>query len=270
MSDKKMTYFMYHELEPLSGPQRRWEEQYRRYIVTESEFRKQMRYLQESGIRGTSVTEALRAPNRRTVAITFDDGCETDLTIAAPLLREANCNATFYIVVGSVGLRGRLSLTQLRELNELGFEIGCHTMTHPHLDDLGEKELRFEIVEAKIKLEQMLGRQVDHLSCPGGRWNRHVADIAKDAGYVSATTSRIGVNTRWTDPFALKRVAIMRWTTLVQFQAACCGAGLWQRKVRELALTAAKRALGNSRYDQIRAGLLRRCGPLAPKNANLE
>jgi peptidoglycan/xylan/chitin deacetylase (PgdA/CDA1 family) len=38
----------------------------------------------------------------------------------------------------------------VREFDAQGFEIGCHSMTHPYLSDLSEPELKREIVDAKL------------------------------------------------------------------------------------------------------------------------
>lgn len=80
----------------------------------------------------------------QTVAISFDDGCETNLIAAALVLEEASFNATFYIVAGWLGKKGYLSVAQLRDLTTLGF--GCHSMTHRFFTNLDERELHVEIV----------------------------------------------------------------------------------------------------------------------------
>ena len=77
-----------------------------------------------------------RSPVGKTVCITFDDGCETDLLAAAPILKEFGFGATFYITVGFLGKPGYLSEAQVRNLSALGFEIGCHSLTHPYLPTL--------------------------------------------------------------------------------------------------------------------------------------
>ena len=47
-------------------------------------------------------------PTNRSVCITFDDGCETDLIAAAPVLRESGFSATFYLTAGFLGTPGYL------------------------------------------------------------------------------------------------------------------------------------------------------------------
>jgi peptidoglycan/xylan/chitin deacetylase (PgdA/CDA1 family) len=249
-------YLMYHELKLEARPLCQNEQGYARYVVREPAFRQQMNWLKSEGIRGLSVSEGLQSGSG--IVLTFDDGCETDLISAAPILREMNCSATFYITVGFLGRPGYMVEKQIRELSDAGFEIGCHSMTHPYLDELNDQELSREIVEAKRRLEDMTGRQVEHFSCPGGRWTPEVAEVARSAGYRSVTTSRVGVNYPASDLFQLSRIAVMRDFQLPAFQAICRGQGIWQRQLRERLQTAAHKVLGNAVYDRVRGLILER------------
>jgi peptidoglycan/xylan/chitin deacetylase (PgdA/CDA1 family) len=258
MARSGTVYLMYHELEVPRRELCKAQNGYVRYVVKECDFRAQLLCLKAGNWGGMSVSEGLAdfRAGEPGVVLTFDDGCETDLILAAPLLKELGFNATFYVVAGYVGRRGYLSEAQLRELAGLNFEIGCHSMTHPHLADLDPERLRTEVVAAKERLEQMLGRRVDHFSCPGGRWNRRVARVAAEAGYRSVSTSRIGTNSSAADPFRLSRAPVMRATSLAAFERLCSGKGLVARQAEEEVLALAKRLLGNSIYDTVRSTLL--------------
>ena len=118
-------------------------------------------------------------------------------------------------------------------------------------------ELRREIVESKLLLEQVIGKPVGHFSCPGGRHDRRVSQIAREAGYRTVTTSEIQVNTSATDPFALGRIAIMRSTSLTELLELCQGQGLWQWRLTVQLRSAVRAVLGNAAYDHIRERLLR-------------
>ncbi|HJQ69742.1 MAG TPA: polysaccharide deacetylase family protein [Blastocatellia bacterium] len=258
-------YLMYHEI---AVPGRRLcqaEEGYARYVVAERDFREQIRMLRDKGYSGVSVTEALdRRPERgrggrgRTVAITFDDGCQTDLVVAAPVLKEVGFNSTFYIVEGFINGRGYLTAGQVKELSRQGFEIGCHSMTHSYLTDLSHERLLVEIVVAKDRLEQLIGERVDHFSCPGGRWSPAVARLAQEAGYRTVTTSRVGINLAESDPYKLSRVAVMRDTTITDFDRICRAEGLLLKQARYATLAAVKGMLGNTVYERMRSKVLDR------------
>ena len=250
-------FLMYHELESAGRPLCQSEAGYLRYIVSAEDFRAQVNWLRGQGWAGLSVTQAFTVPERRGVVITFDDGCETDLLIAAPILKEAAFGATSYITVGFVGRAGYLSSSQVRQLSETDIEIGCHSFSHPYLTDLGDDDLHIEIVKAKDQLEQMAGRSVEHFSCPGGRYNQRVLGLVRDAGYKTMATSHTQVNSLTSNPFELGRVAIMRGTSLSTFQSICEGKRLWQLSARDRVRDGAKRLLGNALYDRLRATVLR-------------
>src|SRR3977135_2369773 len=227
MAAGSMVYLMYHELELPARPLCDTESGYVRYILSESDFRAQVLWLKSEGWHGMSVSQALASPHDRSVRVTFDDGAETDLIAAAQVLKEAGFQATFYVTIGFLGKRGYMSASQLRALSGLGFEIGCHSMTHAYLSDLDSRGLRREIVEAKQEMAQLVGVSVKHFSCPGGRYDGRARKLAQEAGFTSVSTSHPHPNGSSSDPFALGRVAVMRDTTLPEFQRVCRGQGLW-------------------------------------------
>lgn len=253
----RVVFLMYHELESPGRPLCQNEPGYVRYILHTSDFRNQMELLQKQGWRGVNVGEAVRTFPEKSVAITFDDGCETDLLYAAPLLREMKFGGTFYITTGFLGKTGYLNHSQLRELSGLGFEIGCHSMTHPYLTDLNDADLHREVAGAKLQLEQIVGAPVEHFSCPGGRYDDRVSELARNAGYQTVAASRIRSNSATSDRLALGRVAIMRSTSLAEFEQTCQGRNLWRKNLQVQLRTAASKLLGNSMYDRLRASLLR-------------
>jgi peptidoglycan/xylan/chitin deacetylase (PgdA/CDA1 family) len=255
MRDDAIIYLMYHELEIDGRPLCQSEQGYIRYVVKENDFREQMNWLQTEGKQGISVSSAL-AKKAGAVVITFDDGCETDLAVAAPILKASNFGATFYITVGFLGRPGYMVPQQVRELSDAGFEIGCHSMTHPYLDGLGEADLKREIADAKNQLEEMTGRPVNHFSCPGGRWSPRVVDVAQRAGYQSVSTSEIAANGPDSNIFRLGRIAVMRGLALNDFQDICRGRGLGQRRFRSFVQKKSHQVLGNALYDRLRRLIL--------------
>jgi peptidoglycan/xylan/chitin deacetylase (PgdA/CDA1 family) len=247
----EMVFLMYHELELPGRPLCRTEPGYVRYVVTGSDFHVQMQWLRTAGWRGLSVTEALTFEKENAIAITFDDGSETDLA-AATVLKEHGFGATFYVTAGFIGSQGYMSPAQLRQLNESGFEIGSHSMTHRYLPDLEDAALHEELYESRHRLEEIIGKSIRHFSCPGGRYDRRVAAFAREAGYASVATSRARVNSRSSEHYALGRVAIMRDSNLATFQDMCAGRDLWKIELRDSIRGAAKRLLGNRLYDSVR------------------
>jgi peptidoglycan/xylan/chitin deacetylase (PgdA/CDA1 family) len=256
MSAPRIVFLMYHELELAGRKLCQSEPGYVRYILPLERFRNQVAWLKDSGWRGLSVSEALRYPAEPSVCITFDDGCETDLIAAAPVLREFGLNATFYLTAGFLGTPGYLNPNQVRDLDAQGFQIGCHSMTHPYLSDLSEAELKREIVDAKIKIESIVGHAIEHFSCPGGRYDQRTLQTARQAGFVTVANSQFHANSSRTNPYELGRIAMLRDLPLEEFGDVCQGRGLWMKRLQHQARRSVQRALGNSAYDRLRALVL--------------
>jgi peptidoglycan/xylan/chitin deacetylase (PgdA/CDA1 family) len=249
-------FLMYHELELPGRDLCLSDLGYRRYVLAASDFERQMRKLKNLGYQGASVGAALDFSGLKQVAITFDDGCETDLITAAPILSELGFSATFFVTVGFMGRRGSLTASQLLELSGCGFEIGCHSMTHPYLPDLDSAGLQFEIVDAKLKLENMLGRKIEHFSCPGGRYDQRVIEVVHQTGYRTMSTSQMRMNSRDTDFYALGRIAVLRDMPAEQVVKIADGSGMWKMNFKQGVRDAAKNIFGNSLYDRLRSGVL--------------
>ena len=164
---------------------------------------------------------------RPQVAITFDDGHIDNYQFALPLLIKHRIPATFYVTTGFLDrdptvmarfaflLRTTpseiepLSWAQLRELADVGMEIGAHTFSHPNLTHLGRECLEREVAEPKTEIEVRLGREVESFAYPFGQWNRHLNGAAtaavQAAGFKTAvTTAERGVRAR-DSPFTLPR-----------------------------------------------------------------
>ena len=251
-----IVFLMYHELELPGRKLVQSEPGYVRYILPVDNFRQQMNWMKTSGLRGLSVSEAILCPPEPAVCITFDDGCETDLLAAAPILSEFGFHATFYLTAGFLGTPGYLSPLQARELHSRGFEIGCHSMTHPYLSDLPDTQLHREIIDAKAKIEDVIAHPTEHFSCPGGRYDQRTLETARRAGFRTVATSRYYANSKKTDRYQLGRVAMLRGTSLDRFADTCRGHGLWQMRMRDQMRHGVQRVLGNRGYDRLRSAVL--------------
>jgi len=166
-------YLLYHELRPLGSSYS--------YVVATQEFERQLDLF--SRLR-ESEGSVLRPE------ITFDDGHISNFEFAPPALESRAIKAHFFITVGWTGTRpGYMNWEQLRELQRAGHIIGAHGWTHTLLTHCNEKELRHELTDARLTLEDKLGTPITTMSLPGGRYNRHVLAACQEAGYQQIFTS---------------------------------------------------------------------------------
>ncbi|MGH2866991.1 MAG: polysaccharide deacetylase family protein [Solirubrobacteraceae bacterium] len=117
----------------------------------------------------------------RAVAITFDDGLQSVVEVAAPQLVERDMRATIFCVAGRLGYDNRwptepdgatrrplAAAGALRELVAAGFEIGAHGMQHLPLRTASAEQLTHEIIDSKNVLEEELGARVSSFAYPYG------------------------------------------------------------------------------------------------------
>ena len=90
-------------------------------------------------------------------------------------------------------------------------------MTHAYLSDIGEADLKREIMDAKDRIEQIVGHPIEHFSCPGGRYNERTLGMARSAGFKTVANSEFHANTPGTNPYELGRVAMLRGLPIEAF-----------------------------------------------------
>ncbi|MBI3563132.1 MAG: polysaccharide deacetylase family protein [Gammaproteobacteria bacterium] len=126
------------------------------------------------------------------VILSFDDGWMTDYTIATPLLGEFNMSAAFFIVTDFIGKDSYLTAMQIKAMHQAAMDIQIHGKTHEFLTLLNNDEIIAQLQYAKNFTEDLLGKNIDSLSFPGGRGDDRVIDIATSLGFTKFFSSRPG------------------------------------------------------------------------------
>ncbi|MDY0034997.1 MAG: polysaccharide deacetylase family protein [Zoogloea oleivorans] len=191
-------------------------------------FRAQMKMFKVLGYGVISLDEAaagLRgdAPlPPRPLVLTFDDAYVDFLENAAPVLKAHGYPATVYAVSSLVGKTSAwvapeglepaplMNASQLREVQDLGFTIGSHTVTHPRLADADDARIHAEMRDSKRALEDILGQRVEHFCYPYGSHDLRAVEAAAAAGYVTGTTCVRAAATPADDLLTLPRKAVSR------------------------------------------------------------
>jgi len=101
---------------------------------------------------------------------------------------------------------GAINWRQAREMADDGMEIGSHTLTHPILKGLRDERLREEVSRSRDRIENAIRRKVETFCYPNGDYDlRAQCEVAR-AGYQFAVTTEVGLNSRRSDPLALRRI----------------------------------------------------------------
>jgi peptidoglycan/xylan/chitin deacetylase (PgdA/CDA1 family) len=211
--------------------------QYRSLTVHPQSFARQMRWMHRLGYRGLSMrdlTPYLTGEREGKVfGITFDDGFRNVYQYALPVLKQAGFTSTNYFVAHQLDGSNvwdadknmpqtpLMSLAEMREWAAAGQEVGSHTLNHVHLPLLTEEQARAEIIASRLKLSDYVQQEVTAFCYPFGEYSAQHCLMAKEAGYLNATTTERGLARADDDFFELPRVGIWRSTNLLKFFQKC-------------------------------------------------
>ena len=256
----KIPILMYHDLQPETFDLSRVEVERTPYILRESDFDRQVKWLRDNGYRTIALSDFVDSPSnkislsKKMAVIVFDDGFVSNYSYACPVLQECGFTAAFFVIVGSINSPGFMTWEQIKKMADCGMEIGSHTMTHPFPTELGDEELEFELRKSKEILEEKLGKRIDFLSSPTGFYNRTMPKIAKKVGYKGVLVSRIEFNDYRLDPFFLKKIGIKRNMNFSTFQSIIRGERktLLSLRINQMIRDWGKKILGSTLYDRAR------------------
>jgi peptidoglycan/xylan/chitin deacetylase (PgdA/CDA1 family) len=239
------------------------------YAVERNHFREHLAFLKQSGISTLMLDEFLNAPSlgdSQNLVITFDDGSDSDLNLAVPILRAFGFRAVFFICVEYIGKPGHLSPEGIRGLRDSGMSVQSHGLFHHDLTKLSYDKTIEELEVARLILEGIVRSDVSYLAVPGGFINERVYAAALAAGYKAVCTSFPGLAYR---DRQLNRIAIRHSTTQRQFEAYArrkripiIANSLSYRGARQL-----KRFVGIEHYEAIK---LRVCQQKLKSSASFE
>jgi peptidoglycan/xylan/chitin deacetylase (PgdA/CDA1 family) len=160
--------------------------------------------------------------HRGVVSVTFDDGFQDVYDNALPILVAHHIPSTQYVISGSMqGDSEYVTAAEVADYVRSGQEVGSHTVTHPHLDQL---------TPAQVQTELTLSReQLTAVTAPAGQ--PMVCDFAPPYGEATVPTSTMGVytsargsqeigyNGRGTNPYQIKVRDIDATTTPADVQS---------------------------------------------------
>jgi peptidoglycan/xylan/chitin deacetylase (PgdA/CDA1 family) len=255
---KHATFLAYHSVAS-QGPT---------YLTVSAElFERQLSAIADRGLAcgDLGTLEAIEAgrPVPPSVFLTFDDGFLDNYETVLPLLRERGMKAFVFVLPPLVDSGAPLRWPEvaedaarfpetmrsvdwamLEEMKEGAFEVGSHTLTHLHLPDLDDEELRHELWESRSRVVERLG-SCDTLAYPFGEWSPRVAAAAAECGYRFAFSLPTTHGQRDAGPHSIPRVNVDYRDSERRFEAKLSPLG--RRTYLAGALKAARRGVKSLR-----------------------
>jgi peptidoglycan/xylan/chitin deacetylase (PgdA/CDA1 family) len=202
-----------------------------RLVLAASTFEQQMRYLKAQGYRTIGLDDLIeftrlgRQLPRRSVVLTFDDGYQSFLRYAYPVLKELGFTATLFVYTDYVGLgRNALGWDDLRRLAAEGFVIGAHSKTHSELrrrpdesPDAFARRVHAELATPLQLFQARVGRTPRALAYPYGTHDDELVQKVKENGYLAAFSVRREGNPSFVHPLRIRRSQIFADMTLEEF-----------------------------------------------------
>lgn len=193
-------------------------------------FAEQMKYLYQNGYTSIYPEDILKeaALPEKPIVITFDDGYEDNYQFALPVLKKFGLVAVVFLItdfVDGVYQSARmLTWSQVKEMKECGIRFGSHTKTHRVLTQLTEEDIRRELWESKILIEDKLCESTTYFCYPNGMFNSRIKELVKESGYLTTCSTLPGESTKKTDPYLLRRTWISPNDNLFDFKKKLDGA----------------------------------------------
>jgi peptidoglycan/xylan/chitin deacetylase (PgdA/CDA1 family) len=212
----RMVVLMYHRVCPDS------EEVTSRYVVSKSNFRKQMEFLSRNGYYTPTLDKflhgTLKENRSRPIVITFDDGYLDNYENAFPVLQEFGFSALIFLVTdfsrsanwwdkpGRLGNAELLRPHHIQSMSKAGIQFGAHSFSHPRLPELGDNELGEELRKSKLSLENTVEQSFSPIAYPYGCVDNRVKDAVRRAGFHCGFAVYSGPLSYSSDLFEIRRV----------------------------------------------------------------
>lgn len=228
------------------------------YLLPAARFAEQLEALSTTGLPVGCARDGLRERCARGVWLTFDDGDVSNHRLAFPMLAARGLRADFFVNPARVGRPGYAGWGELREMAAAGMSIQSHGWDHVYFTALAEPALREDLARSRKTIEDRIGEPVELLAPPGGRCPPRLDRLARECGYRAVLGSRPGTHRADEAANVLPRIAVrpVHDARQVRDWAQRGAAAMRPLVLRHRVFGAAKRLLGDHRYERLRSALL--------------
>lgn len=118
--------------------------------------------------------------NKQVALLTFDDAPDKHAVEIAHVLQEKEATAIFF--VNGMFLESEDGKQQLKEIYDMGYEIGNHGQTHASLPSLTEEQQYEEIMKTSDLVEEITGERPRFFRAPFGQNTEYTKELAREDG----------------------------------------------------------------------------------------
>lgn len=129
------------------------------------------------------------------ILIMFDDGNDSDFVHAKSKMDGYGFRATTYICGNQVGQSGKLTLSQMKAMQEVGWDIASHSWSHPYYTSLSEAQMMQETISMKHYLAKNgFASGARFFAYPYGAANETAFSVVSRYHLVARGAGEFGVN----------------------------------------------------------------------------
>ncbi|MEN2281609.1 polysaccharide deacetylase family protein [Algoriphagus sp. SE2] len=159
------------------------------------------------------ISQILKQPiPDKLVVLTFDDAPASHYSVVAPLLKEFDFGATFYVCEFPPNSKDStlyMNWRQIQSLHKMGFEVANHTHTHANVSKLSQNDFNSQLGYIEDKCDSLAIPKPINFAYPGYGLNAEALEFLAGLNY---KTARAG-GSRAYDPLADHPYLIPSWAT---------------------------------------------------------
>ena len=159
---------------------------------------------------GWHIVDAITRPEGE-VQVCFDDGLRPLLWGQRDFFLRRKWRPTVFLAVELIGKPGYLTREEILELQQRGFIFQGHGWSHRVLTSFHGEDLKHELVDSRHVLEELLGRPVEEICFPIGRFSDEVLTACRSAGYTKMYASIPGNAMDELFPGVVRRVHVQHY-----------------------------------------------------------
>ena len=196
-------------------------------FVTKHNFEKHLQFFARRGLQSITFLDYLafstgdkplsKFPEKPFI-LTFDDGYLDNFHNMLPLTQKYGYRGVMFLL-GDFSVSGNfwdsgedaeanriMTTEQKKAFADQGWEIGAHTLTHPHLTQLSDADVLYELRESRERIEHELQTKIVSFAYPFGTYDERIKDLTRQSGFEFGIATDSGGITIEDDRFAIFRV----------------------------------------------------------------